>query len=46
MNTLLKNILSLNCATTKYGKRPRKPGFFLAVIESIELRAISFKGYF
>jgi putative restriction endonuclease len=36
MNSLLKNILSLNCAPTKYGKAPHKPILLLAVIESFE----------
>lgn len=36
MTKLLQNILSLNCAPTKYGKAPHKPILLLAVIESFE----------
>lgn len=36
MTNLLQNILSLNCAPTKYGKAPHKPVLLLAVIESFE----------
>ncbi|HCE57450.1 MAG TPA: HNH endonuclease [Prolixibacteraceae bacterium] len=36
MSRLLQNILTLNCAPTKYGKAPHKPVLLLAVIESFE----------
>jgi len=36
MTQILQNILSLNCAPTKYGKAPHKPVLLLAVIESFE----------
>ena len=36
MKGLINDILSLNCAPTKYGKAPHKPILLLAVIESFE----------
>ncbi len=43
MTKLLQNILSLNCAPTKYGKAPHKPVLLLAVIESFESGEITEK---
>ena len=36
MLRFLQNILTLNCAPTKYGKAPHKPVLLLAVLESFE----------
>ena len=41
MKQLIQNILSLNCAPTKYGKAPHKPILLLAVIESFEAGEIT-----